>query len=117
MSSRRRQKRAQLRAMESLAYSSTLSYLRAHNDYDQDAKQIIEHLRSLLHISSHRHLAELKRIINDEELERLVSLKHLGESHLKQKWIELEEKEGDEDNKINTSVNNSTTIRKKFKGT
>ena len=117
MSSRRRQKRAQLRAMESLAYSSTLSYLRAHNDYDQDAKQIIEHLRSLLHISSHRHLAELKRIINDEDLERLVSLKHLGENHLKQKWIELEEKEGDEDNKINTSVNNSTATRKKFKGT
>jgi hypothetical protein len=107
--SKRRQKRAQLRALECLAYSSTLSYLRSQNDYDKETKYILEHLRSLLHISSHRHLAELKRIINDEELERLGSLKHIGETNLKYKWIELEEKE-DEDN-------NSTIIRKKFKGT
>ncbi|CAF3345992.1 unnamed protein product [Rotaria sp. Silwood2] len=33
----RRQKRAQLRALECLAYSSTLFYLRAQNDYDQQA--------------------------------------------------------------------------------
>lgn len=110
--SNRRQKRAQLRALECLAYSTTLSYLRAQNDFDKDAKYIIEHLRPLLHISSHRHLAELKRIVNDEELERLVSSKHLGESNLKHKWIELEEKE-DEDIKSN---NNSTSVRKKFKG-
>ncbi|CAF0957290.1 unnamed protein product [Adineta steineri] len=114
--SSRRQKRAQLRAMECLAYSSTLSCLRAQNDYDQQSKYIIEHLRPLLHISSHRHLAELKRIINDEELERLASLKHFGESNLKHKWIELEEKEDEEDNKLNTLTNNSTSIRKKFKG-
>jgi len=107
--SKRRQKRAQLRALECLAYSSTLSYLRSQNDYDKETKYILEHLRPLLHISSHRHLAELKRIINDEELERLESLKHIGETNLKYKWIELEEKE-DEDN-------NSTIIRKKFKGT
>ncbi|CAF0857257.1 unnamed protein product [Rotaria sp. Silwood1] len=110
--SNRRQKRAQLRALECLAYSTTLSYLRAQNDYDKDAKYIIEHLRPLLHISTHRHLAELKRIINDEELERLVSIKHIGENNLKHKWIELEEKE-DEDNKSN---NNSTSMRKKNKG-
>jgi inactivated superfamily I helicase len=110
--SKRRQKRAQLRALECLAYASTLSYLRSQNDYDKEAKYILEHLRPLLHISSHRHLAELKRIVNDEELERLGSLKHLGESNLKNKWIELEEKE-EEDNK---SSNNSTSIRKKFKG-
>jgi hypothetical protein len=107
--SKRRQKRAQLRALECLAYSSTLSYLRSENNDDKETKYILEHLRSLLHISSHRHLAELKRIINDEELERLGSLKYFGENNLKHKWIELEEKE-DEDN------NNSTTIRKKFKG-
>jgi hypothetical protein len=110
--SKRRQKRAQLRALECLAYSSTLSYLRSQNDYDKETKYILEHLRSLLHISSHRHLAELKRIINDEELERLGSLKYIGETNLKHKWIELEEKE-DEDN----NNNNSTIIRKKFKGT
>ncbi len=114
--STRRQKRAQLRAMECLAYSSTLSYLRTQNDYDKQAKSIIEHLRPLLHISSHRHLAELKRLINDEELECLASLKHFGESNLKHKWIELEEKEDDEENKMNTSINNSISIRKKFKG-
>jgi hypothetical protein len=110
--STRRQKRAQLRAMECLAYSSTLSYLRTQNDYDKQAKSIIEHLRPLLHISSHRHLAELKRLINDEELECLASLKHFGESNLKHKWIELEEKEDDEENKMNTSINNSISIRK-----
>ena len=107
--SKRRQKRAQLRALECLAYSSTLSYLRSQNDYDKEAKYILEHLRPLLHISSHRHLAELKRIINDEELERLVSLKHLGENNLKHKWIEYEEKEDEE--------NNSISLRKKLKGT
>jgi hypothetical protein len=111
--SKRRQKRAQLRALECLAYSSTLSYLRSQNDYDKEGKYILENLRTFLHISSYRHLAELKRIINDEELERLSSLKHFGENNFKQKWIELEEKE-DEDNK---SSNNSTAIRKKFKGT
>ncbi|CAM4770493.1 unnamed protein product [Rotaria magnacalcarata] len=110
--STRRKKRAELRALECLAYSSTLSYLRAQNDYDKEAKCIIEHIRPLLNISSHRHLAELKRLINDEELERLVSLKHIGESNLKHKWVELEEKE-DEDVKSN---NNSTSIKKKFKG-
>ena len=110
--SSRRQKRAQLRALECLAYSTTLSYLRAQNDYDKEAKYIIEHLRSLLHISSHRHLAELKRIINDEELERLVSLKHFGESNLKHKWMEFEEKE-DEETK---SSNNLSSVRKKSKG-
>ncbi|CAF4244315.1 unnamed protein product, partial [Rotaria sordida] len=47
--SNRRQKRAQLRALE---------------------------IRPLSHISSHRHLAELKRILNDEELQDSVSLKH-----------------------------------------
>ena len=114
--SSRRQKRAQLRALECLAYSSTLSYLRAQNDYDKQAKHLIEHLRPLLHISTPRHLAELKRIIHDEELERLASFKHFGESNLKHKWIELEEKEEDEENKMNTSINNSTSIRKKFKG-
>jgi hypothetical protein len=36
-------------------------------------------------------------------------MKHLGESHLKQKWMEYEEKEEEE--------LNSTSIRKKFKGT
>ena len=107
--SKRRQKRAQLRALECLAYSSTLSYLRSQNDCDQDAKVLLEHLRPLLHISSHRHLAELKRIINDEEFERLSAMKHLGESHLKQKWIEYEDKEEEE--------LNSTSIRKKIKGT
>lgn len=114
--STRRQKRAQLRAMEYLAYASTLSYLRAQNDYDKDAKAILEHLRPLLHISSHRHLAELKRALNDEELDRLVSGKHLGESHLKQKWTELEEKEDDDGNRSNAPTSNATATRKKFKG-
>ena len=91
--SRRREKRAQLRALECLAYSSILSCLRAENDYDQKAETIIEHLRPLLHISPHRHLAELRRILNDEELERLVSLKHFGQSQLKEKWTEVEEEE------------------------
>lgn len=112
--SKRRQKRAQLRALECLAYSSTLSYLRTENTYDKESKYILEHLRPLLHISSHRHLGELKRIINDEEFERLDSLKHFGENNLKHKWIELEEKEEDE---IKTNNNNSITLRKKFKGT
>jgi hypothetical protein len=107
--SKRRQKRAQLRALECLAYSSALSYLRAQNDYDKEAKYILGHLRPLLHISSHRHLAELKRVINDEELERLISVKHLGENNLKHKWIEYEDKEDEE--------NNSILFKKKFKGT
>jgi len=107
--SKRRQKRAQLRSLECLAYSSTLSYLRSENDCEKDVKYILEHLRPLLHISSHRHLAELKRIINDEEFERLSAMKHLGESNLKHKWIEYEEKEEED--------LNSTSIRKKFKGT
>ena len=116
--SKRRQKRAQLRAIECLAYSSTLSYLRAQNDYDAQAKYIIEHLRPLLHISPHRHLAELKRVLNDEELERLVSLKHLGESNLKQKWTELESNEEDEENKGNAPTANSSLTaasKKRFK--
>ena len=116
--SQRRQRRAQLRAIECLAYSSTLSYLRAQNDYDTQAKYIIDHLRPLLHISPHRHLAELKRILNDEELERLVSLKHLGESNLKQKWTELESNEEEEENKSNAPSANSsltTAAKKRFK--
>jgi hypothetical protein len=103
--SKRRQKRAQLRALECLAYSSTISYLRSQIDDDKEAKYILEHLRTLLHISSHRHLAELKRILNDEELERLSAIKHIGENHLKHQWIELEE---EEENKLN---------KKKFKTT
>jgi hypothetical protein len=105
----RREKRARLRALECLAYSSILSYLRAENDYDGKAETIVEHLRPLLHISPHRHLAELRRILNDEELERLASLKHFGQSHLKEKWTELEEKEEDE------ASASSTATRKKFK--
>jgi hypothetical protein len=50
-------------------------------------KYILEHLRSLSHISSHWHLAALKRILNDEELERLNVINHLGENHLKHQWI------------------------------
>lgn len=106
--SKRRQKRAQLRALECLAYSSTLSYLRTStNDSEKDPKYLLEHLRTLLHISSHRHLAELKRVINDEEFERLSACKHLGECHLKQIWIDYEEHEEDE--------LNSNVIKKKFK--
>ena len=101
----RREKRARLRALECLAYSSILSYLRAENDYDHKAETIIEHLRPLLHISPHRHLAELRRILNDEELERLVSLKHFGQSHLKEKWTEEEDE----------ASSSSTGMRKKFK--
>lgn len=109
--SSRRQKRAQLRALECLAYSSSLSYLRSQSDCNQEAKYILEHLRTLLHISPSRHLAELRRIMNDEELERLVSLKNFGESNLKRTWIELEEKE-DEDIK---ATSNLTTMKKKSK--
>lgn len=107
--SKRRQKRAQLRALECLAYSSTLSYLRSTaNDCEKDTKYLLEHLRTLLHISPHRHLAELKRVINDEEFERLSACKHLGECHLKQKWIDYEEQEEEE--------LNSNVMKKKFKG-
>lgn len=113
--SKRRQKRAQLRALECLAYSSTLSYLRLENSCEQESKYIIENLRNYLHISSHRHLSELKRIINDEELERLNSLKYFGENNSKHKWIELEEQQ-EEDIKTNNN-NNSIIIKKKFKGT
>lgn len=106
--SKRRQKRAQLRALECLAYSSTLSYLRSQNDSAKETKYLLEHLRTLLHISPHRHLAELKRVINDEEFERLSSCKHLGECHLKQKWMEYEEQEEEDIN--------SNAMKKKFKG-
>src|SRR5689334_6923402 len=101
--STRRQRRAQLRALECLAYSSTVSYLRARNDYDVQAKILLEHLRPLLHISPSRHMAELRRVLNDDELQRLVSIKHLGETNLKQKWIELEEKE---ETPVTTTVTN-----------
>ena len=104
--SKRRQKRAQLRALECLAYSSTLAYLRTQNDFDKDTKSIVEHLRPLLHISSHRHLAELKRILADEELERLSAMKHFGDNNFKQQWIECEEKE-DEDLKFNRKKTNT----------
>lgn len=106
--SKRRQKRAQLRALECLAYSSTLSYLRSQNDSGNETKYLLEHLRSLLHISPHRHLAELKRVINDEEFDRLNACKHLGECHLKQKWIDYEDQEEEDIN--------SNAMKKKFKG-
>jgi hypothetical protein len=113
---RRREKRAQLRALECLAYASTMSYLRAQNDYDRQAQSIIENLRPLLHISSHRHHAELKRIINDEDLEHLVSLKHFGQCHMKRKWMELED-ETDDRNKdeLEPKSNTSTGVKKKGK--
>ena len=113
--SNRRRRRAQLRSLECLAYSSSLSYLRTLNESsDETVKSMIEHLRPLLNISSYRHRAEMKRIVNDEDLERLASLKHCGTTHLNQQWIEMDEKDDEHEQKVNSS-SSATGPKKKFK--
>lgn len=106
--SKRRQRRAQLRSLECLAFSSSLSFLRTSNESEQTLKSVTEQLQAFLKISSHRHRAELKRILNDEDLEVFSSAKNLAATNSSRSWIEIDEKLDEQEQKLGSTTNNSS---------
>uniref|UniRef100_H2YVZ1 ENT domain-containing protein n=1 Tax=Ciona savignyi TaxID=51511 RepID=H2YVZ1_CIOSA len=57
-----------LRQFELEAYSSTLTALRAEGELNDEKRELLGHLQSMLGITKERHKAEVRRAVNDEKL-------------------------------------------------
>ncbi|XP_012225893.1 BRCA2-interacting transcriptional repressor EMSY [Linepithema humile] len=57
-----------LRRLESDAYGSMVSVLRAQGPFTNDKQKLLQELAKVLHISNERHRSEVRRVVNDDML-------------------------------------------------
>ena len=56
------------------AYSSVVSALRAQGELTKERRKIMNDLSNILNISIERHKAEIRRAINDEQLNTIAAM-------------------------------------------